>query len=100
MPRKRVMRCLHRVLKSCLIGKAECVLIVDEDLYWLDRIIMKEWQNMKKHPIGGSIDRPATSLGYKTGTWRTSRPITDNKKCIMCGLCVPVCPYKAIEILF
>lgn len=39
-----------------------------------------------------SIASPGTSLAYKTGTWRTFRPLFKQEKCSGCGLCVVYCP--------
>jgi len=45
---------------------------------------------------GGIINRPGSSKEYKTGSWRTKRPVWDKNKCIQCGLCVNYCPENCI----
>lgn len=37
---------------------------------------LKGWKDI---PIGGVIDKPATSRQYKTGEWRVSRPVVDRE---------------------
>lgn len=44
----------------------------------------------------GAVVRGRGSLGYKTGTWRTERPVIDMEKCKACGQCEAVCPDDAI----
>lgn len=56
-----------------------------------------EWKNLRKHPVGGIIDKGGTSLSYLTGSWRTKRPITDYRKCIHCMMCVAYCPENCIK---
>ena len=51
----------------------------------------------KKLPIGGTILEPGSSTNYKTGDWRTFKPICDNKKCTNCLICWILCPDMAIE---
>ncbi len=47
-------------------------------------------------PIGGLIDKAGSSLDFKTGEWRSFRPIWDKERCINCMLCVIYCPDDAI----
>lgn len=35
----------------------------------------------------------------KTGTWRTFKPVLDEKKCIKCMICWKFCPDSGIEII-
>ena len=45
------------------------------------------------------ITSPAGStINNKTGSWRTYKPQTDNKKCIGCSMCEKVCPEMAISM--
>ena len=62
-----------------------------------DEYLKKGW---KKLPPGGIIDKPATSLEYKTGTWKTFKPVRDPEKCPepdKCLLCWLYCPEGCIE---
>jgi pyruvate ferredoxin oxidoreductase delta subunit len=40
---------------------------------------------------------PGNAREYKTGTWRSQRPLWDNKKCIKCGICYIFCPEGCIR---
>ena len=51
----------------------------------------------KELPIASIIPEPATSRFYKTGDWRSFRPIKDKSKCIRCGLCWVFCPDGAVK---
>jgi len=57
----------------------------------------------KKHgwkdiPIGGVIPEGGTATKYKTGEWRTERPVWDKEKCSQCMLCFIFCPDNSIEV--
>ena len=54
----------------------------------------KGWRTI---PIGGIILKGGTARKYRTGDWRTFRPIIDLDKCIGCALCWIYCPEPAIE---
>ncbi len=56
---------------------------------------MKGWREI---PIGAVILEPGNSRDYKTGTWRTFRPVKDDKKCVRCLLCLIYCPEGAIKV--
>jgi len=47
---------------------------------------------------GGLIDKPGSAKSYKTGSWRSERPIWNKNKCIQCLICVNFCPDDAIPI--
>jgi pyruvate ferredoxin oxidoreductase delta subunit len=51
------------------------------------------WQELE---IGATLITPGNSDEYKSGDWRSIRPIVDNKKCIKCGTCYIFCPDAAI----
>ena len=54
--------------------------------------------NYEDMPIGGDILLPGNSREYKTGNWRTKKPVWIEEKCIQCGLCWPTCPDDAIPL--
>ena len=51
-----------------------------------------------KLEIGAVITEPGSSARYKTGSWRTFKPIIDQKKCIKCHKCWLTCPDSAIRV--
>jgi len=55
-----------------------------------------EQKTWKQIPIGGIIDKPGTAKEYKTGSWRTFKPVKDEKKCIHCMICWIYCPDSSI----
>jgi pyruvate ferredoxin oxidoreductase delta subunit len=42
--------------------------------------------------LGCAVEEPGTAVEYKTGDWRSFRPVTDENKCIACGVCWIYCP--------
>ena len=46
--------------------------------------------------IAAIIYEPGSTTKNKTGSWRTFRPIMDNKKCIKCENCYIFCPEGTI----
>lgn len=55
-----------------------------------------KYKSWKEFPIGNVIPEPATSLEYKTGKWRTFKPVINQEKCVKCLLCWVSCPEPAI----
>ena len=47
---------------------------------------------------GALIDNPGSAKEYKTGDWRSQRPIYDKDRCVRCGICYLYCPDMAIKI--
>ena len=56
---------------------------------------LKSW---KEIPIGGVITDVGNSIEYKTGDWRSYRPIWDEKKCNNCKVCWVYCPDGSIVV--
>lgn len=48
--------------------------------------------------IGGNIYTAGNAKEFKTGDWRSQKPIWIEEKCKQCGLCFPVCPDDAITV--
>ena len=46
----------------------------------------------------GAVVRGGTSLEYKTGGWRTQRPVIDRDLCKACGICIDVCPDSSVYV--
>ena len=53
---------------------------------------------MEKITIGGNIYTAGNAREFKTGDWRSVRPVWVEEKCKQCGLCFPVCPDNAIPV--
>lgn len=51
----------------------------------------------KEVPLGCHADRPGSTTDYKTGDWRSMKPVVDPEKCIYCGLCWIYCPEGCIK---
>ena len=47
---------------------------------------------------GGTIYDAGNSKEFKTGDWRSKRPVFHHELCKQCGLCFPVCPDDAIPV--
>jgi pyruvate ferredoxin oxidoreductase delta subunit len=47
--------------------------------------------------IGNVIVEPGNAREYKTGDWRSSRPVFDTSKCIKCGVCWMYCPDNSVR---
>lgn len=53
------------------------------------------WQDLT---IGGNIYNAGNAMEFKTGDWRSVKPIFLPDVCKQCGLCFPVCPDNAIPV--
>ena len=53
------------------------------------------WQELTE---GGNIYQAGNAMEFKTGDWRSIRPIFLSNQCKQCGLCFPVCPDNAIPV--
>ena len=53
----------------------------------------------EKVSLGGVIDEPGNAVKNQTGSWRTFKPIVDDKKCIKCGICEWYCPDRTIRVV-
>jgi pyruvate ferredoxin oxidoreductase delta subunit len=47
--------------------------------------------------VGCVIEEVGNASEYKTGDWRSQKPVVNYEKCIKCGLCWLFCPDAAIE---
>lgn len=55
----------------------------------------KSW---KEVPIGGLIVEPGNSKVYKTGSWRSFKPVWHEDRCIQCLVCWNSCPEPSIFV--
>ncbi len=52
------------------------------------------WKDLE---IGSIVTEPGNASQYKTGDWRSQRPVYDFNKCIKCAICAIFCPEGCIE---
>jgi len=43
------------------------------------------------------IINPGNAVEYRTGDWRSQRPVWDDDRCIKCGICYIYCPDMAVR---
>ncbi len=53
------------------------------------------WRELRP---GGVIREPGCSVRYRTGGWRTMRPVRDVSRCTNCLICWISCPDVAVEV--
>lgn len=54
---------------------------------------------MPKITIGAINPEPGSSKRYRTGSWRTMRPVIDDAKCTKkCYFCFEFCPDSSVTI--
>ena len=53
---------------------------------------------MEKLTIGGNIYETGNAKEFKTGDWRSIRPVFHADKCKQCGMCFTVCPENSIPV--
>lgn len=51
------------------------------------------WQELE---IGAVVTEIGNSVQYKTGSWRSERPVVKKEQCIKCGVCWLFCPDMSI----
>lgn len=59
---------------------------------------MTQLKGYKEIPIGGIITEPGNSRNYRTGDWRTVRPVWNPEGCAHCLMCWIFCPDSAIMV--
>ena len=52
------------------------------------------WKDLKP---GCVVTEPGSAKQYKTGSWRSRKPVTDLTKCNKCGLCYVYCPEGCVH---
>lgn len=52
------------------------------------------WKDLE---IGSIVTEAGSASRYKTGDWRSQRPVVDESKCLKCGMCYIFCPEGCIE---
>lgn len=54
---------------------------------------MKTWQEL---PHGAIITDPGSSRNFRTGSWRSYKPVWIEENCIQCMLCWIYCPDMSV----
>ncbi len=47
--------------------------------------------------VGAIVTEPGNASQYRTGDWRSQKPVYDFDRCIKCGLCQLFCPEGCIQ---
>lgn len=58
---------------------------------------VKEWK-VKDHPEGATIPTGGSAAEYKTGGWRSKKPVWLEDVCSQCLICWIFCPDSSIQI--
>jgi len=58
---------------------------------------INKW-NYKEHPAAATIPAGGTADDYKTGGWRSERPVWHEDKCTHCMICWVFCPDSSIKV--
>ncbi|HOF03595.1 MAG TPA: 4Fe-4S binding protein [Atribacterota bacterium] len=61
----------------------------------MSAVKQKGW---KEIPKGGLILEAGNAEQYKTGSWRSQRPVRDEQKCNHCLICWVFCPDSSIIV--
>jgi pyruvate ferredoxin oxidoreductase delta subunit len=56
---------------------------------------MEKWYEL---PEAGLIIEPGSAAKYKTGSWRSRRPIWDKDRCTSCLTCWIYCPDSSVIV--
>lgn len=60
---------------------------------------MTKLKNAREVPMGGLIPEAGNSTEYKTGDWRSMKPIWHEEGCIHCLMCWVFCPDVSIRVV-
>lgn len=59
---------------------------------------MEKKKGWRELPLGPIILEPGSALKFKTGDWRSQKPVRDLDKCTSCLICFIYCPDNSIKI--
>lgn len=62
-------------------------------------IAIEETMSWKDITPGGIVYEAGSAKYFKTGDWRSMKPIFVADKCKQCLLCAPVCPDSSIPVV-
>ena len=52
----------------------------------------------KEMPLGGIVAEPGSTHEYRTGGWRTYKPLLEAERCSNCLTCWILCPDSAVLV--
>jgi pyruvate ferredoxin oxidoreductase delta subunit len=58
---------------------------------------IKEWK-VGDHPAGATIPEGGTAAQYKTGGWRSEKPVWNEGVCSHCMICWIFCPDSSVLV--
>lgn len=58
----------------------------------------KEEKSWKELEVGFVVTTPGSASSYRTGDWRSERPIMHKERCVKCGSCYIYCPDSAVYL--
>jgi pyruvate ferredoxin oxidoreductase delta subunit len=58
---------------------------------------INNWKN-DQHLMGAVIPEAGNARQYKTGGWRTEKPLWKEEKCTHCFICWVYCPDSSIQV--
>ncbi|HNU84661.1 MAG: 4Fe-4S binding protein [Pseudomonadota bacterium] len=62
------------------------------------KTVQKKWpETWQELNPGCMVFAAGNAANYKTGSWKSQRPVWDNAKCIKCGICYIFCPEGCIQ---
>lgn len=64
-----------------------------------NRDIYPAYTHYEDLPKGGIVRSSGNAETYRTGDWRSQKPVIDFDKCKQCLFCWPICPDMAIPVV-
>lgn len=61
-----------------------------------NEVVRKTLPSWREIDSAGTVAVSGSSEAFKTGDWRTERPVWKAEACRHCALCVPACPDSSI----
>ncbi len=52
------------------------------------------WKDIE---VGCTVSDAGNAAQYRTGDWRSTRPVWDHTRCVKCGVCYIFCPDSAVR---
>ena len=64
-----------------------------------NRDIYAPYTHYEDLPLAGMVRSAGNAETYRTGDWRSQKPVVDFDKCKQCLFCWPICPDMAIPVV-